>query len=209
MNAVAQIEQPKVKRKKQAKTLPIHITPRVLIDPQTGNKVRGFLPAYKADRMLCRERGYNLGDILRASITKKRNPKFNNLVHGLGELVRRHIDGYQDCKDAHDVVKRLQRQSGVCCEVQEIDASPVIEAVLKAAESLLGQAAAKMLAAVLPSIKKINVTVAQSLAFDWMDEAEFKAFWCGICQYLIEHYWHDLDANAIEHLVDVMPEVES
>ena len=210
MNAAAEIRKHSAKRRAKSgrRLLPIHLTLRRLVDPDTGVEIKAFSAAFKADRMICKERRYKVGATYRADISESRNPKFNNLVHGLGELVRRNVDGYQDCKDAHDVIKRLQRKSGVCCEEQEIYASPEIEAVLAAARAILGDAAARMLSAVLPSIKTIKVRVAQSLAFDSLDEAEFYLFWRGICRYLITTHWGDLTEDVITEMANLLPESE-
>ena len=206
MSIAEEIATPKAKRQKKGKNLlPIYLRLRALIDPLTGAKIKAWTPAFKSDRMMCRERDYRIDEIYRADISQRRNPKFNGLVHGLGKLVCLNVEGFENL-DHHGAIKRLQRESGVFCEQQDIDASPVIEAVLAAARSLLGDAAAKMLAAVLPSIKTIRVTVAQSLAYDSMDEVAFHELWQGISKYLIATYWPGLEESAIESMIGLLPE---
>lgn len=206
MSVAEEIATLKVKRHKKGKNLlPVYLELRALIEPDTGEEIKGWVAAYQSDRMMCKERGYRIGEVYRADISQKRNPKFNGLVHGLGKLVCLNVEGFENL-DHHGAIKRLQRESGVFCEQQDIDASPVIEAVLAAARSLLGDAAARMLAAVLPSIKSIRVTVAQSIAYDSLDEAAFHELWHGICKHLIATYWPGLEESAIESMIEVMPE---
>ncbi len=71
-----------------------------------------------------------------------------------------------------------------------MDASPVVKALLDAAETVLGAGARKVLAAVLPEIRTIPVKVAQSLAFDSMEEEDFADFFKGITAWIGDHYAH-------------------
>ena len=69
-----------------------------------------------------------------------------------------------------------------------MDASPVVKALLDAAETVLGAGARKVLAVVLPEIRTIPVKVAQSLAFGSMEEEDFAAVFKGITAWIGEHY---------------------
>ena len=102
----------------------------------------------------------------------------------------------------------VQRESGVCCDITQIDASPVVSAILAAAESLLGDVAARMLRAVLPEIKTIDVLTPQSLAYDCMDESDFCLLWDGICGHLVARYWPQLTAEQVTEMADLMPHSE-
>ena len=64
-------------------------------------------PADQYAQSKCRDRGYRVGDLLSADLTKPRNPKFNRLVHRIGQLVVSNIDGFSGL-DAHLAIKRLQ-----------------------------------------------------------------------------------------------------
>lgn len=98
--------------------------------------------------------------------------------------------------DAHAALKKLQLESGICCETVEMDASPVITALLDVAEAVLGAGARMVLAAVLPEIRTIPVNVAhpvnlaQSLAFDSMEEEDFATFFKGIIAWIGDCYAH-------------------
>jgi len=60
-----------------------------------------------------------------------------------------------------------------------MEATPVIAAVMDGCEAMLGTGARKVLAGVLPEIHAIPVKVAQSMAFDSMEEEDFGAFFEG------------------------------
>lgn len=196
--------QPKAKKASPSRKR-IYFTVRELADPDTGELVGALVPSSPVDRALMRRRKFAKGHEVRADLTKARNPKFHRLVHALGLMVSEHVEAFQDM-DAHETLKQLQVEANVCCEVQTINATPVVAAVLKAAESLLGGAAARMLQAVLPEIKTIEVKVAQSMAFDEMDETEFRRLFDRICRYVAETYWPDLDQETITAMAGMMPE---
>lgn len=191
---------------KRKKPQPVYVYYRRLADPRTGETVDAMVPASQTDRKILEERRTKFGDRLRGMFTKQRNPKFHRLVHQLGTAVKENVEGFEDCATAHDVIKRLQRESGLFCEQQEIDANPIVAAVIEAARTVLGDAAARMLQAVLPSIKKVNVSVAQSIAFDEMDEGDFQLLWRGLCDFIARTYWPGLDVAAIENMITLMPE---
>jgi len=93
----------------------------------------------------------------------------------------------------------MQLESGICCEMAEMDASPVVKALLDSVETVLGASARKVLSGALPKIRTIPVKVAQSLAFDAMEE-DFGAFFKGIAAWIGDHYAHvmpdDLRADS-------------
>lgn len=169
----------------------------------TGEVVGALVPRFATDRRLMRDRGYRLGDDLRAELSKPRHLGQHRRAHLLGGLAVAQLEGFEGL-DQHAAIKRLQRESGVCCEVEQIDAAPVVTAILAAAETMLGAAAARMLQAVLPEIKQIDVLVPQSLAFDRMEQGEFELFYAGICQHLAERYWPDCDQQQIEQMAELM-----
>jgi L-alanine-DL-glutamate epimerase-like enolase superfamily enzyme len=70
----------------------------------------------------------------------------------------------------------------------EMDATPVVAALLDAAGAVLGKGVRKALAAVLPEIRVITVKHAQSLAFDSMEEANFRLFFDGITAWIGAHH---------------------
>lgn len=166
------------KKRQAKKARPVYFAVRRLVDPATGEEVGALVPRHRIDQRLMRERNYRVGDELRADLKKPRNAKFHRLVHALGGLVADQIEAFQGM-GCHDAIKRLQRETGICCEVQTID---------------------------LPGIGKLDVSVAQSLAFDEMEEGDFYRLWQGICRHLCERYWPGMTEDQIGQMVDLMPE---
>lgn len=166
---------------------PVYLTPCRLMDPETSEMVPALRPLHPADQRLMRERRYHVGQELRAILTQSRNVKFHRLSHAVGHLLVDHVDGFESLS-AHEALKRVQIESGICCEVMVMQAGPVVTALLDAAEVLLGAGARKILGAVLPGIKEIPVKVARSIAFDEMDESEFGEFFKGITDYIDANY---------------------
>ena len=197
----------KPKRQKQHKDRPVYFVVRRMVDPVTGEIEGCLVPDGWLNSRLLRERKYRTGDLLRATITHPRNSKFHRLVHQLGTLCARNIEAYSHL-DSHSVIKQLQRETGIACETQSIDAAPVVTAILSAAESLLGSAAARMLESVLPEIKTIDVLVPQSLAYDCLDESDFRMLWDGICAHLIQRYWPQMTEDQLTAMAELMPQRE-
>lgn len=195
------------RKPKAHKDRPVYFVVRTMVDPSTGETIGCLVPNSWVDNKLLRERKYRTNDVLRATIAHPRNAKFHRLVHQLGTLVKRNLDDFQHL-DSHSVIKQLQRESGVCCDVMRITASPVVEAILAAAESLLGDAAARMLRTVLPEIKAIDVLTPQSLAYDCMDESDFRRLWDGICTHLVRQYWTQLSVEQVTEMAKLMPKGE-
>ncbi len=166
---------------------PIYATCMRLVEPGTGEELGAFVPVHEIDRRLAKQRGYRVGQEYRLEIKESRNPAFHRLAHAIGHLLVDNVEAFRDL-DAHAALKQIQLDSGICCEMVEMDATPVVAALLDAAEAVLGKGARKVLAAVLPEIRTIPVKHAQSLAFDSMEEADFRLFFDGITAWIGEHY---------------------
>lgn len=156
----------------------IRMTVMRVVNPETGELIGALVPDHPVDRRSMKERKLHVGKSVRATLREDRNPGFWRKAHVLGGWLADHVDEFAGL-DMHAALKRLQERSGIGCTTQEINASPVVAAVLAAAEAILGDAARRMLAAVLPEIKTIQITVADSLNFSDMDEGEFNTLWDG------------------------------
>lgn len=170
---------------------------------RNGELCKVLVARFATDRRLLKERGYRVGDELRAELSKPRILGQHRKAHLIGQLCVEQLEGFER-EDSHSAIKRLQRESGICCELQAIDASPVVEAILAAAQTLLGAAVTKMLRAVLPEIKTIEVSVPQSLAFDRMEQGEFEQFYRGLCGYVCAEYWPHLTADEVAAMAELM-----
>ncbi|RJG13471.1 hypothetical protein D3879_09555 [Pseudomonas cavernicola] len=159
---------------------PIYMTVRKLVNPKTGEEVSALVPGSGIDSYLMHELGLRTGDDVRAVLKLPRNAKFHRLVHALGKLVAEQIEDFQGLS-AHDAIKRLQRESGICCEVQSIN---------------------------LPGFGALDVAVAQSIAFDEMDEGAFRELYKGICRHICERYWPTLTPEQVADMAELMTAVE-
>lgn len=162
---------------KRKHTRPVYMTPRRLVDPATGESIAALVPVSDLDRHLLKQRRVAIGKEYRVGVEQARNSKFHRLVHALGRLVSENVDAFAGL-NCHAVIKRLQREAGVFCEEQEIE---------------------------IPNLGKLVVKVAQSIAFDCMDEADFKELYTAICRHVAATYWPGLDEQAVEAMAGLMP----
>jgi hypothetical protein len=134
-----------------------------------------LIPADPYAASVLRERGYRMNDLLAADLTKPRNPKFNRLVHQLGQLVVANIDAFAGL-DAHKAIKRLQIEGKVACD--EIGISTDFGQML--------------------------YIVPRSISYASMDEGEYQQAARGISRTIAERYWPDATPEAIEKMATCM-----
>lgn len=154
---------------------PVYFEVRRVVDLRTGEEMGALVPRYACDRRAMRERKYHVGLELRAELKAARNPGFHRLAHVIGALVVDQLPDFENL-DAHEAVKRLQRETGVCCETMQIDLGP---------------------------LGKVPVTVPQSLAFDEMGQEDFERLVQAIFRLLASKYWPGMTQDAIENLVQM------
>lgn len=123
-----------------------------------------------------RAKGYHVGDIVFATLTKPRNPGYHRLAHALGQMVADNIDEFTGM-DAHATLKRLQMECGIGCEeiAYKVHGMTVVQ------------------------------RVPLSLSFESMEEDEFRAVFSGICRHLAATYWPTLTADEIAGMIELMP----
>ena len=198
------------KRPAEPKSLrdrPIYLTVREMIDPESGELVGVLAPDSYADQLLMRERKYRRNEVLRATLIHPRTSAQHRRVHYLGTLVKNNVDGFQGM-DSHAVIKRLQAEAGVFCEIHKIQASPILSVFMKIARTVLGGRIAAKLEKALPPVLDMDVLVPQSIAYDCMDESEFRVLWHGICAHLVERYWPGLTTEQITEMAAMLPQSE-
>jgi len=179
----------------------------LLVDHKTGEvlpeQVSVLAPLTQWDTRAMRDRGYKVGQTVRGRIERSRNPKFNGLAHALGALIVDHVEGFEG-KDAHEALKKIQGEAGICCEESTIDASPFMALVLAAAEQHLGAGARTILESVLKTVlgdfNQITVKVPESIAFDSMPEERFNKLVLEVCQYLREHF-HGVPPGELSEII--------
>lgn len=152
-----------LKKQKRARR-PIYLVVQRLVDPATGAEVGALVPANGIDQRLMRERKFGVGKEIRAELKQSRDAWKHRLIHKIGGLMVDNVDGWEHL-GSHDAVKRLQRESGVCCEEIEIDT---------------------------PGMGKLLAKQAESLAFDEMDTERFELLFNGITQHIGDNYAHVL-----------------
>lgn len=128
--------------------------------------------SYAASKL--RERGYKVGDLLSAELTKPRNPKFNRLVHRIGQLVVANIDSFSGL-EAHKAIKRLQLEGKVACDEIGYD---------------------------VPGYGMLMQLVPRSLSNESMDEGEYQEAARGICRTIADRYWKNLSEDAIAEMAE-------
>ncbi len=135
-----------------------------------------LVPADPYAASILRERGYHMNDLLAADLVKPRNPKFNRLVHRLGQLVVANIDAFSGL-DAHTAIKRLQIEGKVACD--EIGIS-------------------------VPGYGMVIQLIPRSLSYQSMDEGEYNRAARGISRTIAERYWSGLSEDQIIEMADCM-----
>jgi hypothetical protein len=145
---------------------------------ETGERRLALVASTQWDQAACRARGFKAKQLVRAVLQRPRNPKFHALAHAMGTIAVNHCEGFEGM-DAHDALKKLQRESGICCEEIEID---------------LG-----------PALGKVKAQQARSIAFDSLDEAEFSALVHGICDYLTAKY-HGVPPGELSEIIATIEE---
>ena len=139
--------------------------------------IKGALvPADPCQASKLRERGYHLDDLIAADLTKPRNPKFNRLVHQLGQLVVQNIDAFSGL-DAHKAIKRLQIEGRIACDE---------------------------IGVMVANFGMVIQFIPRSLSFESMDESEYQEAAKGICRTIAERYWKDCSPEEIERMADCM-----
>lgn len=140
---------------------PVYLVVRKLMDPDTGEVIGALVPAHPIDQRLLKERKFHVKREVRAELKQPRNAAFHRLAHAVGHLLVDNVEEFRDLT-SHEALKRLQREAGVCCEPFEIDLGPVLG--------------------------KVTAMQARSLAFDELEEDEFRTFFDGITAWIGEHY---------------------
>lgn len=127
---------------------------------------------YAASKL--RERNYHVGDLLAAELVKPRNPKFNRLVHRIGQLVVANIEAFSGL-DAHKAIKRLQIEGKVFCEEIGIH---------------------------VPGYGMLIQFIPRSLSFESLDEGEYQEAARQICRTIAERYWPTLSEEQIAEMAE-------
>lgn len=143
---------------------PIYCVVRRVVDLETGEQIGALVPAHPIDRRLMRERKFHVNREVRAELKQSRNPGFHRLAHAVGNLLSDNVEEFRHL-NGHDALKQVQAKAGVCCDVEKL----VLDL------GTLGR-------------HTVDRSIPRSIAFDEMDEAEFKELFEGVCDYIDQHY---------------------
>jgi hypothetical protein len=148
-----------------------------MMHPATGELCLALVPRFASDLRNMRQRGYKAGDTVKSELRKIRDQAQWRRAHRLGQLVAENIEPFTGL-DSHAAIKRLQAESGLCCDV---------------------------ITSKLPGYGTLTTHQPRSLAFDEMDEAEFTPFYSGLCRYIAQTYWPTLTPEQVAEQADMMP----
>jgi len=158
---------------KKPRKAPIYATVRQLFDEQTGQYVIALVPKFQQDRAAMAKAGYAVGTLLRAELKAPRNTYFHRLAHVLGKIVVDNLEQFKDLTP-HAALKKLQGETGVSCETIELDLGP---------------------------FGKHTAHQPKSMAFDEMDETEFRELIGAIYRHIATKYWPAMTAGQVEQMV--------
>lgn len=136
----------------------------------------GFAPADRATADRLNEKGYKVGDIVLAELTKIRNYKFHRLAHVFGRMVAENIESFQNL-GAHQVLKRIQMEAGIECDEMGF---------------------------MVPGFGMVVQKIPRSLNFASMDEGDFQVVVKGMCRWIAQNYWDGLTEDQILDMAQVM-----
>lgn len=136
----------------------------------------GLIPADAYAEQRLREKKYRVGDILAAVLTKSRSYGTHKHAHNIATVCLKNIPEFSGYANAHEVLKRLQIESGSACD--EIGVR--IEGVWS------------------------SYRVPRSFSYDSMDEGDFNEAVKVICRYISSEYWPDMEPWQIEVMADLM-----
>lgn len=157
---------------------PIYLRVRKVIDAETGEHMGALVPLTKWDARAMRDRKMHVNVELRAELKQRRNVRFHRLSHALGAMLVEQVEDFAELS-AHDALKRLQRECGVCCDEMAMTID-------------LGAGIGKV---------NVPVKVPRSIAFDECDESEFSELMNAIYRHVSKTYWPDMTPEAVEEMV--------
>jgi hypothetical protein len=166
----------KVKAKRRSR--PVYLRCEKLVRPETGEEVRAWTALTKWDARALRDRKYHVGDEVRAEFRKPRNVKFHRLAHALGTMMVEQHEAFAGM-NAHDALKRLQRECGAFCD----------EMTMTLDLGTLG-------------VHIVPVKEARSISFDELDEGQFQELVSAIYKHIAAKYWPTMTAEAVEIMVE-------
>lgn len=134
-----------------------------------------LVPADGYARNQLKAKGYHTGDVVSAQIKKLNNPKFDRLIHRIGQLCAANIEAFHGM-GAHQVLKKLQIESNTHCEELPI---------------------------LLPEMGIVaRQRIPLSLSFEEVDDGERHEIGRAFCRWIAKTYWPDMTPEAVEEMAE-------
>ena len=133
--------------------------------------------SYVAGRL--NAKSYKVGDILLISATKPRLPWYHRYAHKIAQLVIQNVERFRQYTDPHLVLKTLQAESGIGCEI----------IILK-----------------IPKVGFVEQRLPHSLSFERMEQGEFEETVKGLCRHIGEEYMGGMSPEQVQAMIEIMPE---
>lgn len=144
-----------------------------------------FRAANQTGREWLRGQGFKVGDRIVSYLYVVADPRQFRKAHLFAKRLREASHDFDGMTD-HEVIKHLQVEHGIAC----VRAKVILP---KAAQELLGS-------------RHMNVMTPKSIAPGFMDGSEFEKVWRALANAVAQKYFGVLDADAVEKLLDLMPE---
>lgn len=189
---------PEQKRRRRVRGIPMRV-------------VKGaFVPADLMAWQALRRKKLKTDSVVLVDVHQLRNPKFNRLVHKLGQLCVVNLEAFEHL-DAHGAIKKVQMEADLCCEQYGVSADHLWGMVSDWIIEQTGQLVRPALVLIGQMIqgKTIPARVPQSIAFSEMPEDEFHRLYTGMCAHIAKTYWPDLDADRVAALAELMPDEQT
>lgn len=170
----------------------------------------GFVPADALSRAILRHSGLGKGNVVVADLKVPRRPAFYRLAHRFGALCRDNIPKFSRLPP-HDVLKQLQLESGIGCDVAMVRLGDVWDTLCSELGDQLDDETMDALRQTGAGLEDVEVParVPRSLAFGEMSEDEFRSVFQGVCGHVAERYWPTLRPEQIARMAAAMPSHEA
>lgn len=144
-----------------------------------------FRAANQDGRNWLKGQGFHVGDRIVSYLYVVPDMKQFRKAHLFAKRLRESSHDFDGMTD-HEVIKQLQVDNGIACVREKV-------ILPKAAQELLGT-------------RFMNVLKPKSIAPGFMDGSEFDKVWRALANVVAEKYFGVLDADAVERLLELMPE---
>lgn len=181
---------------------PIEADKQAAAQPIGLRVIKGALvPATDDDIETLRRFRLRVGHLVLATLDRPRHPEGLRVLHGFAQLISQNIEGFEHLT-AHQVIKRLQAESGVGCHLISVSARDAISALLPS----LGEELASPINFDNIGDQLVTAYQPKSLSAATMDDAEFQEIFDGLSRYVALHYWPTMTPEQIAETARLMPE---